>query len=343
MPLKEGSSDDVISENIKELMNTGKYPHDQAIAIAYSKAGRSKTLAKALSMIDYRAYKDPLIAEPDAAVAAARAQLEFDTARSNQAIMFAVKPQINATGVDNSEGATDATPTLAQKVSGEYPKRTIGWQGMTVSIENEAGSHREGVNRDGEKWRQHMPFAYGYLNATTGIDGQEVDVFLGPNLERADYVYVVHARKVNRWEEYDEDKVMLGFDTEQEAIAAFLASYTDPRFLGPITRMLVTEFIERAKSTLERPAMIKALFIKADDGKLSNSIRAKIGTVGSKTREDEPSDVFLEPGERKYPVKVKRDGKWTYSKDLLLAASREARMHGHESLAKHADSIRENL
>lgn len=40
MPLKKGSSDDTISENIKRLMDEG-YEQKQAIAIAYSQAGRS--------------------------------------------------------------------------------------------------------------------------------------------------------------------------------------------------------------------------------------------------------------------------------------------------------------
>lgn len=41
MPLKEGKSDSDISENISRLRHEG-YEEDQAIAIAYSKAGRSK-------------------------------------------------------------------------------------------------------------------------------------------------------------------------------------------------------------------------------------------------------------------------------------------------------------
>ena len=41
MPIKPGSSKKVISENIKTEMHAGK-PQKQAIAIAMSKAGKSK-------------------------------------------------------------------------------------------------------------------------------------------------------------------------------------------------------------------------------------------------------------------------------------------------------------
>lgn len=40
MPLQSGSSDDVVSYNIAELIKSGR-PRDQAVAIAMSKAGRS--------------------------------------------------------------------------------------------------------------------------------------------------------------------------------------------------------------------------------------------------------------------------------------------------------------
>lgn len=41
MPLKRGSSDKVVSDNIRTEMAAGK-PRDQAVAIALSKAGKSK-------------------------------------------------------------------------------------------------------------------------------------------------------------------------------------------------------------------------------------------------------------------------------------------------------------
>lgn len=41
MPLKQGSSQETISENIEKLINEG-YDPEQAQAIAYSEAGKSK-------------------------------------------------------------------------------------------------------------------------------------------------------------------------------------------------------------------------------------------------------------------------------------------------------------
>ena len=42
MPLQQGKSDKVISANIAELIRAG-HPKDQAIAIAFKKAGRSNS------------------------------------------------------------------------------------------------------------------------------------------------------------------------------------------------------------------------------------------------------------------------------------------------------------
>lgn len=57
-------------------------------------------------------------------------------------------------------------------------------------------------------------------------------------------------------------------------------------------------------------------------------------------REDKPKSIYLLPDNEKYPVKEHVDGEWKYSRGLLLAAAREARMHGRTDLARRADEIR---
>ena len=296
MPLLEGSSDEVISANIAELMRAG-HPRDQAIAIAYRKAGRSRG----------------------------------DGEMHKAIVLFKA---------DRADGWTKPTP--AQAAAGNYKKPRITWQGLEIAIENPAGTVREGKG-----WRTKMKYDYGYVCRSEAVDGDEVDVYLGPDLD-APTVYVVHQRKYGDWKRYDEDKVMIGFPSEAAARTAYLAHYDDPRFLGPITAMPVDEFVAKVRATRDKPAMIKGifmsnviLFLKAQ--KLSTSMREQIGAVGSEKREDEPGDVFLEPGQRKYPVKVKRDGKWEYSPKLLQAAAARARMQGRDDLAKRADEIRAGL
>lgn len=58
-------------------------------------------------------------------------------------------------------------------------------------------------------------------------------------------------------------------------------------------------------------------------------------------RENKPASIFLRPSDRKYPVKVKRNGEWEYDRGLLVAAEREANMHHDEALASRAKSILE--
>lgn len=148
-------------------------------------------------------------------------------------------------------------PSEAQQRAGNYAKRRIRWRGLELVIENEAGSIRSGRKPNGEQWHTRMIYPYGYIARTEGVDGDEVDVFVGPNMA-APFVYVVHQRRVNDWLAYDEDKCMLGFDSLEDAKRAFLLNYDDPRFLGPITALPFDLFMQKAKATRERPSMIKS-------------------------------------------------------------------------------------
>lgn len=100
--------------------------------------------------------------------------------------------------------------------------------------------------------------------------------------------------------------------------------------------------LSKALALRVAPDTAGKLLLKAND-KLSQRAREEIGTVGSEHREHMPADVFLLPGERKYPVKRKHGDTWKYDHALLVDAARRARMNGDEALATRADRIRERL
>ena len=172
-----------------------------------------------------------------------------------QAMSGAAKP---ADLVDGDTRRNPGEPSAAQAEADTYNKPRIEWRGLTIAIENPAGSVRRGTNRHGVSWEIRMRFDYGEVLGSMGVDGDPVDIYLGPNLD-APMVYVVHQRRVNDWSAYDEDKIMAGFDSQADAEAAFLSNYNDARFLGPVTAMPVDEFVAKVRATREAPAMIKSL------------------------------------------------------------------------------------
>jgi hypothetical protein len=152
-------------------------------------------------------------------------------------------------------------PTPAQAEAGNYYKPTVHCRGLKIKVENPAGTIRKGKG-----WQTKMVYDYGYIVGSKGVDGDEVDVYLGPSLAFAPMVYVVHQRKAGDWKNYDEDKCMLGFLSEAQARTAYLQHYDDPRFLGPVTTMPFDEFKEKVMNHTGKPTMIKAvpiLFLKA--------------------------------------------------------------------------------
>jgi Inorganic Pyrophosphatase len=154
-------------------------------------------------------------------------------------------------------------PTQAQIEAGNYKKRKIKWNGLTISIENPAGSVRRGVDRDGHAWETRMLYDYGYINLSNGADDEHVDCYVGPYPD-APYVYIVHQRKAGDWKAYDEDKCMLSFASRDEAIATYLKHYDDPRFLGTVTEMSILDF--KKKVLASNGTIIKAfLFFKPCD------------------------------------------------------------------------------
>ncbi len=110
--------------------------------------------------------------------------------------------------------------------------------GLKVFIENRRGSTRFGRS-EGKVWQSQLAHDYGFIANTKGADGDEMDAFIGPWPDAAN-VYVVD-QYVNG--KFDEHKCMLGFMSEDEARAGYLASY-EPGWDGlhDITEMSVPQF-----------------------------------------------------------------------------------------------------
>ncbi len=124
------------------------------------------------------------------------------------------------------------------------PKLKIG--GILTSIENPRGTTRRGTTLDGEEWQSTMPHHYGYIRGVTGADGDELDCFIGPNLASA-MVYVINQNEPTTGE-FDEHKVMLGFDSPEAAQEAYQSSYQDGwTGFGSIIPMELEDFKHRLK------------------------------------------------------------------------------------------------
>jgi hypothetical protein len=115
----------------------------------------------------------------------------------------------------------------------------IDFQGLPICIENPIGSIRKGISPEGRRWETKFLYPYGFIKNTESLaDNDGIDVFIGPNLQ-SNKVFIIHQRIDDR---YDEDKVMLGFDTEESARDAYLAHFDTQKMLGPITEMSIEEF-----------------------------------------------------------------------------------------------------
>lgn len=128
--------------------------------------------------------------------------------------------------IDSKANETNVDPTEKQKEAGNYKMGHIRIEGMPISIENPKGSYRTYKKDDGSEGKIKMKNHYGYFTNTTaqGKDRDAVDVFIGPNVEEFDYVYVIDQN--NTKGEFDESKVMLGFNSKEHAKNAYLSNYS---------------------------------------------------------------------------------------------------------------------
>lgn len=117
-------------------------------------------------------------------------------------------------------------PSNEQKQSGEYTKGLFSIGDLKIAIENPAGSTRSGIDDNGQEWSSTLQHHYGYIENTLGADGDEIDVFIKNHLDHTPkYAYVIN--QLNLDGTFDEHKVVIGAETEEEAKVIYMSNYSE--------------------------------------------------------------------------------------------------------------------
>jgi hypothetical protein len=157
---------------------------------------------------------------------------------------------VEAKRLHEEELKVDTNPTEAQKEAGNYKKGHIKINGFDITIEQPSGSVRSGKDANGKEWSVTMNNTYGYIRGTESVDGDHIDVFLGPDMN-SDIVYVVD--QVNTDGSFDEHKVMMGFSSLEDARSAYLSNYGEGwQGLGNITGVALDEFKKWIDSSIRK-------------------------------------------------------------------------------------------
>lgn len=140
-------------------------------------------------------------------------------------------------------------PTEAQREAGNFKMGHINIGGLDITVENPVGSERKGKNREGKEWSRTMEHHYGYIKRTIGADTENIDLFVkdGTPEDYAGDVYVVDQVRPDTGK-FDEHKVLLGYNSEEEARAAYLSNYAkDWKGLKSITAIPFDQFKKWAR------------------------------------------------------------------------------------------------
>ena len=172
-----------------------------------------------------------------------------------------------ALAVEAARTDVNTQPTDGQKEAGNYKKGHVTLHGLDITIENPVGSVRSGKDADGNEWSVEMPADYGYIKRTEGADGDNVDVYIGPN-HQSQTVFVIDQVDPDTGK-FDEHKAVMGVSTPEEARALYEGGFSDGRGaerIGGITRLPVDEFRLWAKrGNTKKPLAIESTWTKREE------------------------------------------------------------------------------
>ncbi len=241
-------------------------------------------------------------AQRKAAAAFSPVEELYRTLTSKYGLAMDAEEQGAVSPIEVARQEVDTDPTEGQKKAGNYKMGHIVIDGHNISLENPKGSVRKGADENGKEWRTEMKNDYGYIRMTEGVDGDHIDVFLSDNPEQGN-VYVVD--QVNPKDgSFDEHKVMYGFNSVDEAKAAYLSNYEEGwQGLGNITPVSKEEFKKWIDSSHRKTkpfadyASVKPLAdnsteIEGIETELTNNVNNSTKNVDSASLTDAIRDLY---------------------------------------------------
>jgi len=116
-------------------------------------------------------------------------------------------------------------------------KKVVEVGGVKVGVEWPAGTVRK--YKDG--YQKLMKADYGYIRGTEGEDGEEVDVYVGPNPQSTRVFKLTQLdKKTGKLDEY---KFMLGYESDGAAKASYL-EHMEPSQFGGIEELSQEDFMK---------------------------------------------------------------------------------------------------
>lgn len=153
-------------------------------------------------------------------------------------------------------------------------KRIIDFQGFKLGLQYLPFDQRHG---------RLLPVAYGHIRGTKGADGMAVDCYVGSNL-LSEKVYAI-AQVIDG--KFDEEKLMLGFDSPEQAEQIY-KQVMPPEFFGGIREMKVSEIAQYRKDAAEAFQVEGEVLSDREFEELANVDRSDVEAALNEWRSDAP-------------------------------------------------------
>lgn len=124
-------------------------------------------------------------------------------------------------------------------------KRKMKFADLPIDVQFDKGDRRHYPAANGyPEYNVTMKAIYGEVPGTKGTDGDPVDVYIGGNAKSVK-VFVLRQMKFPKYDAFDEEKCMLGFDSAEEAKTCYLKHHQNKKIFGGIKEFTMDQFKER--------------------------------------------------------------------------------------------------